>query len=105
MDGEVCVVATECKDREIDRQLKEQFIHGLNDKVMLDEVTRELATKSNDEQMTSKGLLARAMRVEAQWAQATILNAITESHQFDKIKMAQKSKDSQTRQTTSMTGQ
>ena len=35
----------ECSYREIDNQLKEQFIHGLNDKVMLDEVIRELTAK------------------------------------------------------------
>ena len=72
---------------------------------MLDEVIRELTAKNNDEQMTSKGLLAWAKRVEAQWVQAAILNDIAESCQFNKIKMAQKSKDSQVRHTTSMTGQ
>ena len=44
-------------------------------------------------------------RVEVQWVQAAILNGITKLCQFDKIKMAQKSKDSQIRQTMSMTGQ
>ena len=81
-------MAAECNYREIDRQLKEQFIHGLNDKVMLDEVIRELTAKNNDEQTTSKGVLAWAKRVEAQQVQAAILNDIKESCQFDKIKMA-----------------
>ena len=45
---------------------------------MLDEVIRELTAKSNDEQTTSKGVLAWAKRVEVQWVQATILNDITE---------------------------
>ena len=103
--GRLCVVAAECNYREIDRQLKEQFIHRLNDKVMLDEVIRELTAKSNDEQMTSKGILAWAKRVEVQWVQATILNDIMELCQIDKIMMAQKSKDSQMRQTMSTTGQ
>ena len=103
--GRLCVVAAECNYREIDRQLKEQFMHGLNDKVMLDEVIRELTAKSNDEQMTSKCILAWAKRVEVQQMQATILNDIMDSCQFNKIKIAQKSKDSQMRQTMSMTGQ
>ena len=103
--GRLHVVAAKCNYREIDRQLKEHFIHGLNGKVMLDEVIRELTTKSNDQQMTSEGILAWAKRVEVQWLQAAILNEITELCQFNKIKMAQKSKDSQMRQTTSMTGQ
>ena len=40
-----------------------------------------------------------------QRAQAAILNDITESHQFNKIKMAQKPKDIQMKQTMSMKGQ
>ena len=103
--GRLCVAVAECNYREIDRQLKEQFIHRLNDKVMLDEAIRELSAKNNDKQMTSKGVLAWAKRVEVQWVQAAILNNIMELHQFDKIKMAQKSKDSQVRQTTSTAGQ
>ena len=43
------VVAAECNYRELDRQLKEQFIHGINDKLMLDEIIRYLTTKNNDE--------------------------------------------------------
>ena len=103
--GRLCMVVAECNYREIDRQLKEQFIHELNDKVMLDEVIRELTAKSNSDQMTSEGILAWAKRVEVQWVQAAIWNDITELHDIDKIKMAQKAKDSQMRQTTCMTGQ
>ena len=40
--GRLCVVATKCNYRELGRQLREQFIHGLNDKVMLDETIRNL---------------------------------------------------------------
>ena len=51
--GRLCVVVVECNYREIDRQLKGQFIHGLNDKVMIDEVIREPTAKNNDEQTTN----------------------------------------------------
>ena len=51
--GRLSVAVAECNYREVDQHLKEQFIHGLNDKVMLDEVIRELTARSNDEQMTS----------------------------------------------------
>ena len=34
--------AVECNYKEMDRQLKEQFIHGLNDGEMLAEIVREL---------------------------------------------------------------
>ena len=81
--GRLCVAAAECNYREVDQQLKEQFIHGLNDKIMLDEVIRELTAKSNKEQTTSKDVLAWAKRVEVQQAQEAILNEITESHKSD----------------------
>ena len=38
--GWLCMAAAECGYKEIHRQLKEQFIHGLNDKRMLDEIIR-----------------------------------------------------------------
>ena len=41
---------------------------------MLDEVIRELTAKSNDEQMTSEGVLVWAKRVEVQRVKAAILN-------------------------------
>ena len=43
--GRLRIAVAECNYKEIDRQLKEQFIHGLNDKAMLDEVVRELMAK------------------------------------------------------------
>ena len=46
--GRLCEAVVECNYREIDQQLKEEFIHGLNDKIMLDEVIRELTTKRNN---------------------------------------------------------
>ena len=95
--GRLCVAVAECNYKEIDQQLKEQFVHGLNDKTMLEEVIRELTARNNDEQTTSKGVLVWAKRIEAQWVQAAILNDITELHQFDKINMASKTKGRQVR--------
>ena len=66
--GRLQEAAAECNYREVDRQLKEQFIHGLNDKSMLDEVIRELTAKNNNEQTTSKDVLVWAKRIEAQVA-------------------------------------
>ena len=42
MDG-----AAECNYKEIDQKLKEQLMHGLNDKTMLEEV-RELTARNNE---------------------------------------------------------
>ena len=83
----LCVVAVECNYKEIDHQLKEQFIHGLNDKTMLDEVIRELTTKNINEQNTSEDVLIWAKRVEVQRAQVAILSDITESQMFEKVKV------------------
>ena len=64
---------------------------------MLDEVIRELTAKDNSKQTTSEDVLAWVKRVKVQQAQAAILNDITESQKYDKIKMAQKPKSSQDR--------
>ena len=58
--GKLHVAAAEFNYRELDRQLKEQFIHGLNAKLMLDEIIRELTTKNNNEQVTHEGVLTWA---------------------------------------------
>ena len=51
--GRLCLVASECNYKEIDCQLKEQFIHGLNDKTMFNKVIRELTTKNINEQIVA----------------------------------------------------
>ena len=58
--GRPCVAVAECNYTELDRQLNEQFIHGLNDKLRLDEIIRELTAKNNDEHVTSEGMLTWA---------------------------------------------
>ena len=72
---------------------------------MLDEVIRELTAKDNSKQTTSKDVLVWAKRVKVQWAQAAILNDITRSQIFDKIKVAQKPKSSWDKETTHPTYQ
>ena len=96
MEG-LCVAAAECGYKEIDRQLKEQFIHSLNNKDLLSKIIKELTTKRNNEQTTSEDVLVWAKRVEAQRVQAAILNDITETCQFDKVKITQQTKDGQDR--------
>ena len=84
------MAAVECNYQEVDRQLKEQFIHGLNDKCILEEIIKELTTTKNDDHITSGGVLAWAKRVEAQRGQAAVLNTLTKLRQFDKIKLSKK---------------
>ena len=88
--GRLQIAAVECNYKEVDRQLKEQFIHGLIDRVMLDEIVRELMAKNNSKQMNSEDILLWARQIEAQRAQTAILNNITEVQKFDKVKLIQK---------------
>ena len=81
--GRLRVVVAECNYKELDCQLKEQFIHGLNDKMMLEEVIRDLTTKGSNDQTISEDVLIWAKRLEAQRTQALILSDITDSQRFD----------------------
>ena len=45
--------SSKCNYQEVDRQLKEQFIHGLNDNSMLEEIIKELMTVMGDDQIIS----------------------------------------------------
>ena len=96
MEGRLCVAAVECNYQEIDRQLNEQFIYGLNDKHMLEEIIQELTVTSNDDHITSEDVLAWAKRVETQRAQAVVLNTLTELRQFDKIKKSKRAEEDTT---------
>ena len=55
--GRLWIAAVECNYKEADKQLKEQFIHGLNNRVMLDEIVRELMAKNNSKQTKSEDVL------------------------------------------------
>ena len=103
--GSLCMAAAECGYKEVDQQLKEQFIPRLNDRVMLNEIIRELTSKTNSEQMTSKDVLAWAKRVKVQRVQASILKNITETKTFGKIKNAPESKNTQIREPKTATHQ
>ena len=59
---------------------------------MLDEIIRELTSRTSNVQMTSKDVLAWDKRVEAQRVQAAVLNDLTEIKAFDKIKKGTESK-------------
>ena len=52
--GRLRIAAAEYNYREIDRQLREQFIHGLNDDNMLIEIICELTAIKDTTVVTSK---------------------------------------------------
>ena len=60
---------------------------------MLEEIIKELTVTSSDDHITSGGVLAWAKRVEVQRVQAAVLNTLTESRQFDKIKISKRAKE------------
>ena len=55
--GRLQIAVAECNYKEVDKQLKEQFIHGLNDRVMLDEIVRELMAKIAVNRLNSEDVL------------------------------------------------
>ena len=71
------MLAVQCNYQEVDRQLKEQFIHGLNDTEMLGKIIRELTKVNADNTINSETVLAWAKRVEAQREQAAVMSNIT----------------------------
>ena len=70
--GRLKIAVVKCNYKEINRQLKEQFIHGLNDEEMLVEIIRELTKCEENITMHSENVLALAKRVEVQRAQMVI---------------------------------
>ena len=86
--GRLWLSAIECKYKELDRQLKEQFIHSLSDTDMLAEIIRELTKIQENTEITSENMLYRVKRVGAQRDQSAIMSTLTEAKEFDKIKRA-----------------
>ena len=60
------LAAVDSNYKEIARQLKEQFVHRLNDNDMVEELTRELTKAKGSTAVTSEQV--RAKTVEAQRA-------------------------------------
>ena len=65
---------------------------------MLDEIIRELMSRTSHVQTMSKDVLAWAKRVKVQRVQAAVLNDLTEIRAFDKIKKETEPKNTQGRE-------
>ena len=90
--GRLRVAASECNYKECDRQLKEQFINGLGDKDMLDEIIKELTKRNSNDPSSSEDILRWAKCMEAQITQAIVLTKVTGHESFDKVKVVPKTK-------------
>ena len=73
----------ECNYKEIDKQLKEQYMHALNDTAMFEETIRELTKTEEGPNLTSEWVLVWAKRVEPQKTQFTIITSLNETKDFD----------------------
>ena len=60
------VVAIECNYKELGRQLKEQFMHGLNNSVKVVDVIRELNKTDENTLVTSEKVLVCAKGIAVQ---------------------------------------
>ena len=71
-----------CNYKEIDRQLKEQFINGLNNMEMLVEIIRELTKCEENITIHSENVLIWAKRVEAQRTQMAVISSLHEANKL-----------------------
>ena len=83
--GRLRTALVECNYKEIDKQLKEQFMHGLNDEEMLAEIIRELTKCEENITIHNENVLTLAKRVEAQRAQTVVISSLHEAKTFDAI--------------------
>ena len=60
-------------------------MHGLSESDMLAEIITELTKTDENTHVTSKEVLASTKRIEAQRAQATVINSLSEVKDVDKI--------------------
>ena len=65
--------------------MKEQFIHELNDSDVLAEIIKRLTTTYQNTHVISEEALAWVKRIEAQTAQAAVINSLNEGKEFNKI--------------------
>ena len=99
--GRLRLSGIECNNKEIDRQLNQQFIHRLNDTNKLVEIIMALTKIEENAEVTSDKVLCWVKRIEAQRAQSAIMNSLTETKEFDKLKIMKATyKDSPRRPST-----
>ena len=74
--GRLCIKDAECNYKEHDRRLKEQFINGLDDKEITQEIIKELNTQMNTQEIDSGLVPMWGQRVNMQKAQKKALDNI-----------------------------
>ena len=74
--GRLQVKAADCKYKENEGRLKEQFINGLNDKAITVKITKKLMVPKDTSKVTSDQVLVWGQRVKAQRSQKALLENI-----------------------------
>ena len=82
--GKLQTKVAECKYRDPDRLLTEQFIGGLNNEDMTNEILRQVTALENTEEVTSECSLGCMHRLGAHRAQRSMLD-IEKAKHFDAI--------------------
>ena len=69
------ISVAECSYKEVDRQLKEQLVHGLNDNDMITEIIYKLTAMEDMSIVTSEQVLPWAGGVESWRSQTVVLDS------------------------------
>ena len=69
-------------------QTAQRAVHSQSEwQIHAEEIIKELTATNNDDPIASGGVLVWAKWIEVQRVQAAVLNTLTESRQFDKVKV------------------
>ena len=91
--GRLKTATAKCNYKDIDRKLKEQFIHGLNSSDMVIKIIKEITKMGENEKMTSEQVQVLARRAKSQKAQSAILKHLNQTKDIDKISTRKGYKD------------
>ena len=81
--GRLRTSAMECNYREVEKHLKELFIHRLNGSEMPTEIIYELTKCDENAMIPCECVFIWAKRIETQRAQIAVINSLLEVKNFD----------------------
>ena len=90
--------AIDCKYKEYERRLKEQFSNGLDDKNIIAEIMKELTALKDTSEVSSEQILMWDHRADAQEAQREVLDNIRDPEEFESVQRNRQNNNSNNRQ-------
>ena len=91
--GRLWSKATDCNYKEYVRLLTDQFIHGLDNEVMISEILRKVSPLEDIDDIMSKRELLWTWRGEVQRAQKEALNNMKGAKEFDSVRHGAQTRD------------